>query len=649
MGGPSTLKEVENFLCRLFTDKDIMSLPSQNLLGPLIAKRRTPKIAEKYAEIGGGSQIRKWTETQGKLLVEKLDQLSPATAPHKYYVGFRYAPPLTEDALEEISKDNPERIVAFSQYAQYSCSTTGSSLNHLAKLLKNSSIDNSKWSIIDRWATHPGLASVFANLIKEELQHFPESVRDKVVILFSAHSLPMKVVTVGDPYPAEVAATVHNVMDQLEYSHPYRLVWQSKVGPLAWLPPATDESMRGLVRQGRRNMIMVPITFVNEHIETLHEMDIEYGQDLAKEIGVEQFRRVKAPNDHPLFIQTLADVVKKHLDSKLPYLPQLTMRCPGCCKESYKDIMSLPSQNLLGPLIAKRRTPKIAEKYAEIGGGSPIRKWTETQGKLLVEKLDQLSPATAPHKYYLGFRYAPPLIEDALEEISKDNPERIIAFSQYPQYSCSTTGSSLNHLAKLLKNSSIDNSKWSIIDRWATHPGLASVFANLIKEELQHFPESVRDKVVILFSAHSLPMKVVTVGDPYPAEVAATVHNVMDQLEYSHPYRLVWQSKVGRLAWLPPRTDESMRGLVRQGRRNMIMVPITFVNEHIETLHEMDIEYGQDLAKEIGVEQFRRVKAPNDHPLFIQTLADVVKKHLDSKLPYLPQLTMRCPGCCKES
>uniref|UniRef100_T1IVS6 Ferrochelatase n=1 Tax=Strigamia maritima TaxID=126957 RepID=T1IVS6_STRMM len=330
MGGPSTLDEVHDFLLRLFTDRDIMKLPAQSQLGPLIAKRRTPKIVDRYRQIGGGSPIRMWTEKQGELMVALLDKMCPESAPHKFYVGFRYANPLTEDTLKRMENDGVERAVAFTQYPQYSCSTTGSSLNAIYKYYATNGNTNMKWSVIDRWATHPGLAEAFARLIKDELAKFPKEVQNDVVILFSAHSLPMKVVNRGDTYPTEVGATVMRVMENLAWSHAYRLVWQSKVGPLPWLSPQTDEAMKGLVKRGHKDLLLVPIAFTSDHIETLHELDIEYAQELAEQIGVRNIRRVKSLNDNAIFIQTLAEIVKNHLVSGEVCSKQLLLRCPMC-------------------------------------------------------------------------------------------------------------------------------------------------------------------------------------------------------------------------------------------------------------------------------------------------------------------------------
>ncbi|GLV37405.1 Ferrochelatase [Carabus blaptoides fortunei] len=350
MGGPRSIDQVHDYLLRIMTDKEMIQFPvMQNKIGPWIAKRRTPEVQKKYQEIGGGSPILKWTETQGELLCKRLDELSMLTAPHKYYVAFRYVPPFTHEAFEQVEKDGIQRLVIFSQYPQYSCATSGSSFNEIFKLFKNKKLPNDlKMSVIDRWPTHPLFARTFAKIIQKELDCFPEDKRDDVVILFSAHSLPLKTVNRGDSYPSEVGATVQAIMNELQFSNPYQLVWQSKVGPLPWLGPFTDDAMKAYVRQGKKNFILVPVAFVNEHIETLHEMDIEYCKELGEEIGVEQIRRAAAPNDHPLFIEALADIVHTHLNSPVRVSPKFLNRCPHCInpncyfsKKWYKQICSV--------------------------------------------------------------------------------------------------------------------------------------------------------------------------------------------------------------------------------------------------------------------------------------------------------------------
>jgi len=343
MGGPRNSGEVHEFLGNLFADRDIIKLPVQNKLGPWIAKRRTPNIIEKYNEIGGGSPIFGWTDKQGELLCRRLDELNPESAPHKHYVGFRYARPLTETALEEIEKDGVEHVVAMSQYPQYSCTTSGSSMKAIYKYYQENyplsvpgprGTENRTWSVIDRWPTHPLLIKTFAENIKKELATFPEEKRGKVVLLFSAHSVPQYVMDRGDPYPAEVGATVSLVMNELGWSNPYRLTWQSKVGPLPWLKPGTEEAIKAFVKRGQKNLMLVPIAFVNDHIETLHELDIEYAEELGAEVGAERIARCPAPNTDPIFIDCLADLVSNHLKQGQTVNPQMLMTCPMCTDPS---------------------------------------------------------------------------------------------------------------------------------------------------------------------------------------------------------------------------------------------------------------------------------------------------------------------------
>jgi ferrochelatase len=139
------------------------------------------------------------------------------------------------------------------------------------------------------------------------------------------------------------------------------------------------------------------------------------------------------------------------------------------------DLIPLPFQRFLAPIIARRRTPRIEQQYADIGGGSPILRYTQLQGDGMAQLLDELHPETAPHKAYVAFRYARPLTEAAAEQMQADGVKRAIAFTQYPQYSCSTTGSSLNELYRQRKGGGIGDVEWSVIDRWGTHPGFIEV------------------------------------------------------------------------------------------------------------------------------------------------------------------------------
>ncbi|CAI6334497.1 unnamed protein product [Periconia digitata] len=364
MGGPSTTDEVHSFLSNLFSDADLIPLGRfQNYIGPLLAKRRTPKIQKQYADIGGGSPIRKWSEHQAAEMCKILDKTSPETAPHKPYVAFRYANPLTEDMYKQLLADGfgqgkGGRAVAFTQYPQYSCSTTGSSLNELWKwrarfegAKAGQSVDgdagNIKWSVIDRWPTHAGLVEAFAQNIEKTLATYPPERRDDVILLYSAHSLPMSVVNRGDPYPAEVAATVHAVNQRLGMKHKYRLVWQSQVGPQPWLGAQTSDTVKNFMKKGNTDMILIPIAFTSDHIETLYELDKEViGEDAEGHEGV---KRVESLNGNPVFIEALADLAKSHLDSGVACSKQMTLRCPGCVSErcrAQKEFFAAQTESL---------------------------------------------------------------------------------------------------------------------------------------------------------------------------------------------------------------------------------------------------------------------------------------------------------------
>ena len=275
-----------------------------------------------------------------------LDAISPETAPHKPYVAFRYADPLTEEMYTRLLEDGfgngkGGRAVAFTQYPQYSCSTTGSSLNELWKWRNRLEGKRATgevqpkgaiaWSVIDRWPAHPGLVEAFVKNIQDQLVTYPEEARKDVVILFSAHSLPMSVVNRGDTYPAEVAATVYAVMQRLEFSNPYRLCWQSQVGPSAWLGAQTSDTVREYVNRGQTDLVLVPIAFTSDHIETLYELDQEVMHEDAK--GHPGVKRAESLNASPIFIQALADIARDHLQSEESCSKQMVLRCQGCKSE----------------------------------------------------------------------------------------------------------------------------------------------------------------------------------------------------------------------------------------------------------------------------------------------------------------------------
>jgi ferrochelatase len=346
-----------------------------HLQGPWIAHRRTPKIIEQYRSIGGKSPIREWTAHQANKLEGLLDT-APIKGQHgsfKAITAFRYAPPLTADALLQMKAAGIKRAVAFSQYPQYSCTTTGSSLNHLWRECIRLGLENEfQWSVIDRWGSHPTFINAVSRRVGLGLASFPPEVRDKVVILFSAHSLPMIVVNKGDPYTSEVAGTVQLVMERLKKGvdigngatdggvaagsstasskgqlhsvigsgkNPYMLSWQSKVGFLPWMGPPTGEVLKGLGRQGVKHVLVVPIAFTSDHIETLYEIDQEYAH-IAKEAGISLFIRAPSLNDEPLLPQAMSEILLDHLSTQQVASAQYPLPCPGCINPACRSVLN---------------------------------------------------------------------------------------------------------------------------------------------------------------------------------------------------------------------------------------------------------------------------------------------------------------------
>ena len=316
LGGPKTPADVEPFLVRMFSDPTFINIPFN--LGPSIARYRARKsVVHQYEKIGG-SPLSKWTEIQGKLLVDLLDKQSPSTAPHKFYPCFRYSSPLTEEAVAEMLHDKPEKIVAFTQYPHYSCATTGNSLRELLLHLPAT-----RFSAITKYAIHPLYVKAWVELIRQQLQGFERP--GKVAIVFTAHSIPAVVAWRGDLYPLEIGATVSSVMQSFENS--YHLFWQSKVGFQQWLKPGTNEGLKNLSEKGISDVLLVPIAFMQDHLETLYELDLEYVKE-AKHRGM-NIIRCPAPNDFPHFITAMAGIVQEHLEEKKHSLVPRCVNCPN--------------------------------------------------------------------------------------------------------------------------------------------------------------------------------------------------------------------------------------------------------------------------------------------------------------------------------
>ncbi|KAH9308361.1 hypothetical protein KI387_036272, partial [Taxus chinensis] len=320
LGGPETLQDVQPFLFNLFADPDIIRLPRlfrflQKPLAQFVSVLRAPKSMEGYAAIGGGSPLRRITDEQAGALEKALEEKN---VPTKVYVGMRYWHPFTEEAIEQIKSDGITKLVVLPLYPQFSISTSGSSLRLLESIFREDEyLVRMQHTVIPSWYQRQGYIKAMANLIETELQKFERL--EKVMIFFSAHGVPLAYVEeAGDPYKTEMEECVDLIMKELKargINNDHTLAYQSRVGPVEWLKPYTDDTIKCLGLQGVKSLLAVPISFVSEHIETLEEIDMEY-KELALDSGIENWERVPALGCEPSFISDLADAVTE----ALPYV-----------------------------------------------------------------------------------------------------------------------------------------------------------------------------------------------------------------------------------------------------------------------------------------------------------------------------------------
>jgi ferrochelatase len=312
LGGPDKLEDVRPFLYNLFSDPEIIRLPVPAFQAPLawlISTLRAKKSQENYQKIGGGSPLRRITEAQAQALRQQLQQDGHDV---NVYVGMRYWHPFTDAAIAQIKRDQIAQLVILPLYPQFSISTSGSSFRQLERLWNSDpELQKIQYTIVPSWYKHPGYLTAMAHLIDRTLDQVPQP--DQAHVFFSAHGVPVSYVEeAGDPYQQEIEDCVALIMNKLNRPNAYSLAYQSRVGPVEWLQPYTDEEIERLAEEGVKQLAVVPISFVSEHIETLEEIDMEY-RELAEEAGVTTFARVPALDTDPTFIQALADLVVQAL------------------------------------------------------------------------------------------------------------------------------------------------------------------------------------------------------------------------------------------------------------------------------------------------------------------------------------------------
>jgi ferrochelatase len=333
LGGPDSAAAVEPFLRNLFRDPDIIDFPgaflARNALARFIAKRRAPRVAENYRQIGGKSPILELTNAQAAALRSAL-------APHvkaEVFVAMRYWKPFTAEAVKAVLGGGFDRIFLLPLYPHYSKATTLSSLKEWQREASRAGLAQDRHESVCCFFNHPLFVRALAENVTASLRKFDGVPPADIDIVFSAHGVPVSLVNAGDPYKMQIEETVRLVAEEGGWASPRTLCYQSKVGPMEWLKPSLDATVRSLAAAGRKNLLVVPVAFVTDHIETLHEINIEARKE-ALHLGVSRFEMVPGLNDGPTFIACLADLVLKGLRGSAVR----TETCRGVCARSPREV-----------------------------------------------------------------------------------------------------------------------------------------------------------------------------------------------------------------------------------------------------------------------------------------------------------------------
>jgi len=310
LGGPDTLAAIEPFLYNLFCDPDIIDFPFARIgrkpLAKLISTTRARKVQHHYATIGGGSPIRRFTERQARALEDELSRLGIDA---RCFVAMRYWHPFTREAIGQLRSADCDEVVLLPMYPQYSSTTTGSSLNEWHRHFH----DDLPIHCVETFYRNTMYLDAVVEKIDEALALFP--VRERAEIVFSAHSIPVSVIEKGDPYQQQIEETVSLLVQRGGWRNPHRLCYQSKVGASKWLQPSLHRTLHDLAAERVREVCIVPVAFVSDHVETLGEIDHEAREE-ARRLGIAQFEMSAGLNDSPKFIQALSRIVLDSLGAE---------------------------------------------------------------------------------------------------------------------------------------------------------------------------------------------------------------------------------------------------------------------------------------------------------------------------------------------
>lgn len=311
LGGPSSLDEVRPFLFNLFKDPAILSIPSpfRYLLATFLAWSREEEAKKNYRILGGKSPLLENTQKQAQALEDSFSDENV-----KVFVSMRYAPPFFKDILAEISLFNPDTIFFLPLYPQFSTTTTASSFNEALKFLKTSPFFYQKKISLKGICCYPDLPEFIETLFMLSQGPLETVFKQKkpTKILFSAHGLPLSIVKKGDPYPEHLLRSYSLLEKRLKstFDAPffsYHICYQSKVGPLPWLRPSLEEMIKAAALE-KKGVVIIPLSFVSEHSETLVELDVIY-KNLGETLKLPFYIRIPAVSCHPLFIEGLKNLI----------------------------------------------------------------------------------------------------------------------------------------------------------------------------------------------------------------------------------------------------------------------------------------------------------------------------------------------------
>ena len=391
LGGPFRQKDVAPFLYNLFMDPAIIDIPVHGIfrhwLSWFISRARSKKVAKDYEEIGGGSPINRLTKEQAEHLETCLNETYGKTGGVSFrtYVAMRYWHPTSEETARRMEADGINKVILLPLYPHYSKTTTGSSLLYWWMLEQEEEIPAWPTSYVFEYAANPKYIQAINERIDQGLQRFPREVRNDVHLVFSAHGTPTREMKERrDPYCCLIHSTVQQVMDARDDDRDFHVAFQSKVGPAEWLTPSTPDKLESLAEEGISSVLMVPVAFVSDHIETEFELDIEVREE-AIGFGIKNYEVCSGLNSHPLFIEALAEATISQLvlpgsetypgvsgdgapapNEAYPLRPLNTLprfkseqrctRCHQCEKITEARCWTMPSSEMVSPEIEAKQS-----------------------------------------------------------------------------------------------------------------------------------------------------------------------------------------------------------------------------------------------------------------------------------------------------